>query len=80
MSKQAIGFEIWGEDPSNDPSSLHAYVMQKNKAPKAPSNCPSLSGMMADVLCLQNVSSSSQSGEKAACLQKVSWSVAVGSL
>lgn len=42
MSKQEIGFEIWGEVRSNDPCSLHTYVTwKKNKeATKSFSNFP----------------------------------------
>lgn len=65
MSKQAIGFEIWGEVCSDDPNSLHTYAMQRNKAPKAFSNFPSRNEAMADAQ--QNVSLSSQPDEKAAC-------------
>lgn len=42
MSKQEIGPEIWGEARSNDPSSLHTYVMRKKnkEATKAFSKFP----------------------------------------
>lgn len=44
MSKQAIGFEIWGEDPSNDPSSLNAYAMRKTRHQKHPPTVLHLAG------------------------------------